>query len=1116
MAFCWSGSLGKLGLAVSNTSDSIATDPGSPAMSVASTDRNLLFGILALQMDFVTRDQLIAGMNAWVLDKAKSLGDVLRGQRVLDDDTHALLDALVRKHLSRHRDDPAVSLAALSSLGPAGDDLQQIADPELQASLAAACQAYPDGTLSMRVGIGAASGARFRVLRPHARGSLGQVSVAIDEELHREVALKEIQEQHADHSESRARFLLEAEVTGGLEHPGVVPVYGLGTYDDGRPFYAMRFIRGDSLHGAIRRFHSQTHRPRLVGFDRLAFRQLLGRFVDVCNAIAYAHSRGVLHRDLKPGNIMLGKYGETLVVDWGLAKATGRTPGDGSGTEGPLRPAAASGSSATVLGSAVGTPAYMSPEQADGRLDELGPASDVYSLGATLYELLTGGRPFAGETVEEVLAKVRRGGPPSPRQVNPAIPRPLAAVCLKAMAPKPADRYDTALALAADVEHWLADEPVTAWKEPADVRLRRWVRKHSWLMSGAVAASIVAAAGFGLLALERERARQAVADEQARTAKERDIAREQKRRTRAALDTMVSENMIERLGSQKELTKGQREFLQTALSYYREFAAEAATGEQGRGLEADAHRRVGYLLKTLGQKEEAIAAYRRALSIFEILASDSPAVLDYRINLARGYGSLGNLLADLGQRAAAEAEYRAALAVQEKLVADLPTVPAYRSDLASSHNDFGNLLAGLGQRTAAEAEYGAALALHQRLADDFPAVPLYRLHLAKHHQNLGDLLVDTGRFPAAETEFRSALRLTEKLAADSPPTRDLRRAQAHCHVCLARLLADQGRAGAAVNECRAALALQEMLAAEFPAMPDYRRDVAASHNNLGIVLAHLGQRTAAEAEYRAALAVRETLVADFPAVPAYRSELASSHNSMGNLLAGLGRRTAAEAEYRAASAVREALVADFPAVPEYAIGLGGSYCNLGNLVKSRGDKAAALVWHTKAVDRLAPIVAAEPRQVTARQFLRNSRVGRADDFMQLKRFAEALPDWDAGLNLDDGSERRGIRAGRAECLANLGRAAEAIREADEVAGEKGARGDTLYDCARAVSVASAASDNADAHAAHAVALLRRAVTKGYNDVSHLQADADLAPLRNRADFAALLWDLADTPLQVTP
>ena len=291
-----------------------------------SADRNLLFGILALQMDFISRDQLVGAMNAWVLDKARPLGQILVEQRALAADEFPLLEALVQKHVQRHSDDAQKSLAAVGAAPELRQELEQLGDAEVQASLRRVPpgpQADPEATTTGSVGTLTSSGTRFRILRPHAKGGLGQVYVALDEELHREVALKEIQDAQADHPAERGRFLLEAEITGGLEHPGIVPVYGLGQYADGRPFYAMRFIRGDSLQEAIRRFHKADKAERDPGERALALRQLLGRFVDVCNAIAYAHSRGVLHRDLKPGNVMLGKYGETLVVDWGLAKATG-------------------------------------------------------------------------------------------------------------------------------------------------------------------------------------------------------------------------------------------------------------------------------------------------------------------------------------------------------------------------------------------------------------------------------------------------------------------------------------------------------------------------------------------------------------------------------------------------------------------------------------------------------------------------------------------------------------------------------------------------------------------------------------------------------------------------
>jgi WD40 repeat protein/serine/threonine protein kinase len=459
-----------------------------------NADTNLLFGILALQMDFIDREQLVAAMHAWVLDKGQPLGAILLQQKALASAEHALLDALVQKHLERHGHDPQQSLAAVSSVKPVRDELQQIADTDLQSSLAhvSTRQAGDDVFGTRSVGTATAAGQRFRILRPHARGGLGQVSVARDEELGREVALKEIQDRHADNVESRLRFLLEAEITGGLEHPGIVPVYGLGKYDDGRPYYAMRFIQGDSLKEAIERFHNADAAPRNPGERALAMRQLLGRFVDVCEAIEYAHSRAVLHRDLKPGNIMLGKYGETLVVDWGLAKPLDRPELAISTGERALRPASASGSAPTQMGSALGTPQYMSPEQAAGHLDRLGTASDVYSLGATLYCLLTGRAPFEGVDVGTVLQRVQRGEFPPPRQVKRQVPEALEAICLKAMALQPERRYASARALADDVEHWLADEPVSAWREPWLVTARRWLGRHRTLVT-ATAATIVAA-----------------------------------------------------------------------------------------------------------------------------------------------------------------------------------------------------------------------------------------------------------------------------------------------------------------------------------------------------------------------------------------------------------------------------------------------------------------------------------------------------------------------------------------------------------------------------------------------------------------------------------------------
>ncbi|MCA9078761.1 MAG: serine/threonine protein kinase [Planctomycetaceae bacterium] len=312
---------------------------------------------------------------------------------------------------------------------------------------------------------------RLKQLRFHARGGLGCVFKAHDEDIGRDVAVKAISQQKQHDKESQERFLREAEVTGRLRHPGIIPVYSRGETMDGRPFFVMPFLEEGTLEEAINAFHDQNHQYR--SNDR-QFRDLLSRYIAACQTVAYAHSRGVVHRDLKPHNIMLGRYGETLVIDWGLAEKSRRDIHHRLTGEQSIE---VRGSSSASSSSGGFTPQYASPEQMDGTL-AVGPASDVYSLGAILYKLVSGTTPLRGTTLGEIRKACLNGEFPSPRERNRSVPAPLNAICLRAMQTNPDARYSSPEDLAADVEAYLADSPVAAAPDTAIGKAARMVRRE--------------------------------------------------------------------------------------------------------------------------------------------------------------------------------------------------------------------------------------------------------------------------------------------------------------------------------------------------------------------------------------------------------------------------------------------------------------------------------------------------------------------------------------------------------------------------------------------------------------------------------------------------------------
>jgi len=905
-----------------------------------SADRNLLFGVLALQMDFITRDALIAAMNAWVLQKQRSLGEILEAQGALAPGDRALLEPLVSRHIAQHRDDPSRSLASLSSVDWIRGALEPVArlDRELEQTLdrlpspraRVAGEAEATATQVLAAGAAGAAGPRFRILRFHAKGGLGEVFVAQDVELHREVALKQIQPRHCGHPESRSRFLLEAEITGGLEHPGIVPVYGLGHYEDGRPFYAMRFIKGDSLKEAIEQFHRGASPGRSPGERSLELQKLLRRFLDVCNAIAYAHSRGVLHRDIKPGNIMVGQYGETLLVDWGLAKVVGTTE---TSSEATLRPPSASGSSETLPGSAIGTPAFMSPEQAAGRLDLLGPASDVYSLGATLYCLLTGKAPIEGSNVEDVLGRVQRGEFPHPRQVQPDVPRPLEAICLQAMARNPEARYPTPRALAEDLERWLADEPVAAWPEPPAVRAGRWMRRHRTLATAAAATLAVGLVALGV-AYSRE---SKISARLARTNRALDESNRQVTATNQRLEVknlelVAANDLVTRAKAESDRRLDQT--LQAIEDYYTGVGQEFLLGQQEfQDLRRRLVERPRQFYQQLAQElESTAAADERAQSL-----------------LAKGRLSLGKIAALLDTKDDARVQFEAAVQSYRALVASQPERPEWQGQLAESLRNLGGARASGGDLQAATDCFRQAIAVGTRLIATHPQTPTYRSTLAWSHHNYGAVLYSVGDLAGSAAAQRQAIAIWLALLKSRPDDAKALHGLATSHLGLAMTLSKLGDHGGAVESLRRAVASESRLTEAQPNSLESLHTLASAYSNLGIAQKEAGELRDAVGSHQEAIAISTRLVAAHPNVPLLRDRLAKSFNNLAIVQQATGDLAGGLASHRQAIAIYAKLSAEQPDRPDYQLGEGWSYTNLGRLQTEMGDPAGARDSHERAI-----------------------------------------------------------------------------------------------------------------------------------------------------------------------
>jgi serine/threonine protein kinase/Flp pilus assembly protein TadD len=820
----------------------------------------------------------------------------------------------------------------------------------------------------------------FRILREVGRGGMGVVYEAEQVSLRRRVALKVLPFAATLDPRQLQRFRNEAQAAAGLHHSNIVPVYFVGS-ERGVPFYAMQFIDGQPLSAVIARLrcpqadpgapgdptapHVPAEEPNTAPVGLLStergpagpeYHRAVARLgVQAAEALECAHQLGVVHRDIKPANLLLDGHGHLWVTDFGLARVQ-------------------SEASLTATGDLVGTLRYMSPEQTLTHPVAIDHRTDIYSLGATLYELLTLRPAFPGTNRQELLRQVAFEEPLPPRRLDRTIPAELETIIGKAMQKFPADRYGTAQELADDLRRFVEDRPIRARRPTLVQRLRRWLRRHTpVVVIGLVAAALLLVVAVAALVVSNraiDRARQ-------EATRQRDDAQAQRQLARRAVDKMYTQVAERWLGEQPHLEPLQREFLEEALHFYQGFAEEHGTDPELRLEAGNAYSRVGAIQAKLGEFARAEEAMSRAGAVLERLAADFPREPRYRAALAGSQHTLGRFLTGMNRLEEAEEQFQKSLPLRTKLVAEFPGAADYRRDLAMSYfglanvqqnaglareatEGYGqalslveNLPAGLGNTMECRflqaiccRDLGHALALEQRpreaeqagcravallakVAQDFPNDPGVRFDLGVALLNLSGYL-SASRAPEAETILRRAFLLEEKLMTDFPAVAAYKGVAARCQLHLGKLLEASGRVGEAEEAYGKALHLYEKLVAEFPSAPcSFWADLFNTRVWILLLVWQDGRLQEAqdvERTWRKYLADTEQLAVASPSVTRYRHLLALGYHRLGWVLCVTSRLREGETAYRRALAIWSGLVSEFPSRSDYRFGMAES-CN---------------------------------------------------------------------------------------------------------------------------------------------------------------------------------------------
>ena len=918
---------------------------------------------------------------------------------------------------------------------------------------------------------GALVAGRYKLLEVIGEGGMGTVWRAEQTEpVRRPVAVKVIK-AGMDSRNVLARFEAERQALALMDHPNIAKVLDGGLTADGRPFFAMELVKGMPI-------------TKYCDDHRLTPKQRLELFVPVCQAIQHAHQKGVIHRDVKPSNVLVAPYdGRPVpkVIDFGVAKAAGVPLTDKT--------------LFTGLGAVVGTPEYMSPEQAELNNRDIDTRTDVYSLGVLLYELLTGTTPLTKKRVKEaalleVLRVIREEEPPRPstrltdskdslpaisaqRHMEPAkltrlVRGELDWIVMRALEKDRNRRYESANALAVDVLRHLADERVEACPPSAGYRFRKFARRNKVVLAAATAGFLVVLLSVaGLIAnnwlVAREKKKTETALETALAEKKRadeNLARARKAVKEYLLKTSESPHL--RAGDFQAL---RRELLTTAVPFLREFAQQAQDDPRLEAERGRAYADLAMLSQELGDHDRALADLDEAGQIFGRLADGWPDP-EYRRELAGVHNTRGVVLDAMSRPDSADQAFRQAFDLLDRPGSDPGASVEDRHDLAVTCNNRGDLLGSLNRLEEAEALLRRAIALREGLLAE-RQTPAARGQLATSWLNLGAVLRVRRQPAKAEEAFRNAVQVVD---------------------------ASAGPAADSATQLR------------------LQRAKAQALNNLAVVLREQGKKADAETAHRDSLEIKEKVAVRYPSVPLYRQELARGYSNLGVIRHDLGRPGPAQEAYEKSAGIYERLIADFPDVPGHAIELAGTYTNLGRLIGDRGQKDASLPWLAKAIQILEPAHRRDPRVAKVRETLVVSHWARAMTLAGLGRFEPALADWDRAIELDDGRHHISLRIKRASNRLQVKDHAGAAADARAVGESPESTAGDLYPAAAvsamAARLAAGKPDLVEQYGAQAVGLLRRAAGKGYPNPERWKDDADLRDLRTRDDFRQLLSELA--------